>query len=376
MTAVTYELKHTCRQTGARYGVVTTPHGTFETPAFAPVGTLATVKAMTPEELREVHTELILANTYHLWMRPGPDIVEEAGGLHTFMHWDGPILTDSGGFQIFSLARPQDITEAGVTFRSHIDGSEHFLTPEKSMAIQHKLGSDIMMQLDECAPWPADESYVKHSLEMTTRWLERAVRVWDNREQQALFGIVQGGTYPHLRIQSAKEITSFDLPGYGIGGLSVGEPAHLMYEMIETIMPYMPTDRPRYLMGVGTADHLIEGSVRGIDMFDCVFPTRVARNGTALTRRGRVVVRNARYRRQHTPLDPECACYVCRHYTRAYLHHLIRTNEILGHRLLTWHNLAFFQQLMAAIRDAIRNDRLGSFRDDFFRQYDDKRRDL
>lgn len=369
MQAVTYELKHVCRQSGARYGVVTTPHGSFETPVFMPVGTRATVKTMTPEELKTIGARIILGNTYHLWMRPGEEIVKEMGGLHTFMNWDRPILTDSGGFQIFSLAKPKDIVEEGVHFRSHIDGSSHFLTPEKAVAIQKSLGSDIMMQLDECTPWPADEDYVRQSLERTTRWLDRAVRVWNNPQKQSLFGIVQGGTVEQLRIQSVKEITSFDLPGYGIGGLSVGEPAHLMYAMIEAIMPFLPTDKPRYLMGVGSPDYLVEGSVRGVDMFDCVFPTRIGRNGTALTWSGRVNTRNACHQRSNMPLDPDCDCYVCQNYTRAYLHHLIRCGEILGLRLLSWHNLAFLMNLMGKIREAIQEDRLLTFRDEFFDRY-------
>ncbi len=369
MQAVTYQLRHQCNQSGARYGLVTTPRGSFETPVFMPVGTRATVKTMTPEELKTIGAEIILGNTYHLWMRPGPDVIGELGGLHTFMHWDRSILTDSGGFQIFSLAKPRDIEEEGVHFRSHIDGSKHFLTPEKSVAIQEALGSDIMMQLDECTPWPADESYVRQSLERTSRWLDRAVKVWSKPDSQALFGIVQGGTYAHLRRQSAREITSFDLPGYGIGGLSVGEPAETMYAMLEEVLPQLPADRPRYLMGVGSPDYLVEGSVRGIDMFDCVFPTRVGRNGTALTRDGRVVIRKAVHLRSDMPLDPDCSCYVCRNYSRAYLHHLIRSGEILGLRLLSWHNLAFLLELMRQIRLAIQADRLLSFREEFFLRY-------
>ncbi|HHW93239.1 MAG TPA: tRNA guanosine(34) transglycosylase Tgt [Clostridiaceae bacterium] len=367
--ALTFELKHICRQSGARYGVVTTPHGSFETPVFMPVGTRATVKTMSNEELISIGTKIILGNTYHLYMRPGTEIMDLAGGLHAFMNWDRPILTDSGGFQVFSLAKLNDIKEEGVAFQSHIDGSRHFLTPEKSIAIQESLGSDIMMQLDECTPWPAEESYVKQSLERTTRWLERCIDVWKDRKKQALFGIVQGGTFEHLRIQSVKEITSFELPGYAIGGLSVGEPADLMYAMIESIMPFMPADKPRYLMGVGSPDYLVECSVRGVDMFDCVFPTRMGRNGTALTSQGRVVIRNAIHARSFLPLDPQCDCYVCTHYTRAYLHHLIRCGEILGLRLMSWHNLYFLIDLMRKIRDAICRDRLLSFREEFFNAY-------
>lgn len=366
---VTYELKHICRQSGARLGVLKTPHGSFETPVFMPVGTQATVKTMTPEELKTIGTNIILSNTYHLWMRPGETVMREAGGLHAFMNWNRSILTDSGGFQVFSLAKLNNIKEEGVVFQSHIDGSRHMLTPEKSIEIQQVLGSDIMMAMDECTPWPVDKAYANQSLERTTRWLERCVNVWDGAHDQALFGIVQGGTYEDLRVQSAREVTSFDLPGYGIGGLSVGEPAELMYAMLEAIMPWMPADRPRYLMGVGTPDYLVECSIRGIDMFDCVYPTRVARNGTALTSTGRVVIRNASYRHDFGQLDPACECYTCRHYTRAYLHHLIRCNEILGARLLSWHNLSFLLNLMASIRNAIRNNELLSFRDAFIEQY-------
>ncbi|NLB27393.1 MAG: tRNA guanosine(34) transglycosylase Tgt [Clostridiaceae bacterium] len=369
MQAVTFQLKHQCAQSGARYGMITTPHGSFETPVFMPVGTRATVKTMTTDELKSIGAEIILGNTYHLWMRPGREVMAELGGLHSFMNWDRSILTDSGGFQIFSLAKPKDIEEEGVHFRSHIDGSRHYLTPEKAIAIQEALGSDIMMQLDECTPWPADESYVRQSLERTSRWLGRAVKAWNHPEKQALFGIVQGGSYAHLRIQSAREITSYDLPGYGIGGLSVGEPADTMYAMLEAVLPHMPADRPRYLMGVGSPDYLVEASARGIDMFDCVFPTRVGRNGTALTWSGRVVIRNSAHLRSDIPLDPDCDCYVCRNYSRAYLHHLIRSGEILGLRLLSWHNLAFLFDLMRQIRQAIRADRLLSFRHDFFTRY-------
>ncbi len=367
--ALTFELKHVCRQSGARYGIVTTPHGSFETPVFMPVGTRATVKTMSNEELISIGAKIVLGNTYHLYMRPGMEIMDLAGGLHAFMNWDRPILTDSGGFQVFSLAKLNDIKEEGVAFQSHIDGSRHFLSPEKSIAIQELLGSDIMMQLDECTPWPAEESYVKQSLERTTRWLERCVDAWRYPKKQALFGIVQGGTFENLRIQSAKEVTSFDLPGYAIGGLSVGEPSDLMYSMIEAVIPYMPADKPRYLMGVGSPDYLVECSVRGIDMFDCVFPTRMGRNGTALTSRGRVVIRNAVHARSFEPLDPACDCYVCTNYSRAYLHHLVRCGEILGLRLMSWHNLYFLINLMQKIRDAIREDRLLSFREEFFASY-------
>ena len=285
------------------------------------------------------------------------------------MHWDKPILTDSGGFQVFSLGPLRKISEEGVEFRSHLDGSKHFLTPEKAMEIQNALGSDIMMAFDECAPYPASREYVKNSLERTTRWLERCKEAHKNPEKQALFGIIQGGMYKDLREQSAKEITAIDLPGYAIGGLSVGEPKPMMYDILEHTTPFMPVDKPRYLMGVGSPDDLIEGVIRGVDMFDCVLPTRIARNGTAMTSQGKVVVRNATYAEDFTPLDPECDCYTCRNYTKAYIRHLIKTNEMLGARLITNHNLHFLLKLMENIRQAIREDRLLDFREEFFTKY-------
>ncbi|QQQ86153.1 tRNA guanosine(34) transglycosylase Tgt [Peptacetobacter hiranonis] len=369
MYAVTYELIKTCKQSGARLGVLHTPHGDIETPIFMPVGTQATVKSMTPEELKEIGSQIILSNTYHLYLRPGHELVKKAGGLHEFMHWDKPILTDSGGFQVFSLGPLRKISEEGVEFRSHLDGSKHFLTPEKAMEIQNALGSDIMMAFDECAPYPASREYVKNSLERTTRWLERCKEAHKNPEKQALFGIIQGGMYKDLREQSAKEITAIDLPGYAIGGLSVGEPKPIMYDILEHTTPFMPVDKPRYLMGVGSPDDLIEGVIRGVDMFDCVLPTRIARNGTAMTSQGKVVVRNATYAEDFTPLDPECDCYTCRNYTKAYIRHLIKTNEMLGARLITTHNLHFLLKLMENIRQAIREDRLLDFREEFFTKY-------
>lgn len=369
MYVVTYELIKTCKQSGARLGVLHTPHGDIETPIFMPVGTQATVKSMTPEELKEIGSQIILSNTYHLYLRPGHELVKKAGGLHEFMHWDKPILTDSGGFQVFSLGPLRKISEEGVEFRSHLDGSKHFLTPEKAMEIQNALGSDIMMAFDECAPYPASREYVKNSLERTTRWLERCKEAHKNPEKQALFGIIQGGMYKDLREQSAKEITAIDLPGYAIGGLSVGEPKPMMYDILEHTTPFMPVDKPRYLMGVGSPDDLIEGVIRGVDMFDCVLPTRIARNGTAMTSQGKVVVRNATYAEDFTPLDPECDCYTCRNYTKAYIRHLIKTNEILGARLITTHNLHFLLKLMENIRQAIREDRLLDFREEFFTKY-------
>lgn len=369
MYAVKYELIKTCKQTGARLGRLHTPHGIIETPIFMPVGTQATVKAMTPEELKEIGAQIILSNTYHLYMRPGHDLIERAGGLHKFMNWDKPILTDSGGFQVFSLGPLRKIKEEGVEFRSHLDGSKHFLSPEKATEIQNALGSDIIMAFDECAPYPADRQYVKNSLERTTRWLERCKAAHKYPEKQALFGIVQGGMYKELREQSAKEITAIDLPGYAIGGLSVGEPKDMMYEVLDYTVPLLPEDKPRYLMGVGSPDDLLEGVLRGIDMFDCVLPTRIARNGTAMTSQGKVVVRNASYAEDFTSLDPECDCYTCKNYTKAYLRHLIKCNEILGARLLTIHNLHFLLKMMENVREAIKEDRLLDYKKDFFEKY-------
>lgn len=369
MYAVRYELIKTCKQTGARLGRLHTPHGVIETPIFMPVGTQATVKAMTPEELKDIGSQIILSNTYHLYMRPGHDLIERAGGLHKFMNWDKPILTDSGGFQVFSLGPLRKIKEEGVEFRSHLDGSKHFLSPEKATEIQNALGSDIIMAFDECAPYPADRQYVKNSLERTTRWLERCKAAHKYPERQALFGIVQGGMYKDLREQSAREITAIDLPGYAIGGLSVGEPKEMMYEVLDYTVPLLPEDKPRYLMGVGSPDDLLEGVLRGIDMFDCVLPTRIARNGTAMTSQGKVVVRNASYAEDFTSLDPECDCYTCRNYTKAYLRHLIKCNEILGARLLTIHNLHFLLKLMENVREAIREDRLLDYKKNFFEKY-------
>jgi len=369
LPAVTYEHIKTCKQSGARLGRVHTPHGVIETPIFMPVGTLATVKTMSPEELKEMNGQIILSNTYHLFLRPGHDIVKAAGGLHKFMNWDRPILTDSGGFQVFSLSDIRKITEEGVAFRSHLNGDKLFISPEKAMEIQNALGSDIMMAFDECAPYPADYEYVKQSMERTTRWAERCLQAHKRPEDQALFGIVQGGMYRDLREESAKQLTSIDFPGYAIGGLSVGEPKHLMYEVLDYTTPLLPTNKPRYLMGVGSPDALIEGSIRGVDMFDCVLPTRIARNGTVMTSSGRLVVRNAKYAEDFGPLDPECSCYTCKHYSRAYIRHLIKADETFGIRLTTYHNLHFLLDLMRQVREAIREDRLLDFRDEFFAKY-------
>ncbi len=319
--AIKYELIKTCKQSGARLGRLHTPHGIIETPIFMPVGTQATVKTMTPEELKGMNAQIILSNTYHLFLRPGHKLIEKAGGLHKFMNWDRPILTDSGGFQVFSLGPLRKISEEGVEFRSHLDGSKHFISPEIAVEIQNSLGSDIMMAFDECAPYPADYDYVKNSLERTTRWAKRCKDAHKNTENQALFGIIQGGMYKDLRKQSAEEIIGLDFPGYSIGGLSVGEPKDIMYEVLEYTTPLMPTDKPRYLMGVGSPDDLIEGVIRGVDMFDCVLPSRIGRNGTAMTSRGKVVIKNAIHTESFEPLDPECDCDTCKNYSKAYLRH-------------------------------------------------------
>ncbi|MCI8646956.1 MAG: tRNA guanosine(34) transglycosylase Tgt [Firmicutes bacterium] len=369
MAAISYELIKKDKETKARRGRLTTPHGTIETPVFMPVGTAATVKAMRPEEVKELGAEIILSNTYHLYLRPGHDIVREAGGLHKFMNWDRPILTDSGGFQVFSLGDLRRITEEGTEFRSHIDGSKHMLSPEKSVEIQTALGSDIMMAFDECAPYPADRAYVKNSLERTTRWLVRCKEAHKNTEKQALFGIMQGGMYPDLRKQSAEEIVALDLPGYAIGGLSVGEPKELMCEILDDCVDYLPPEKPRYLMGVGTPDYLFEGVERGIDMFDCVLPTRIARHGMAMTSYGKVNIKNAKYERDFTPLDAACDCYTCRHYSKAYLRHLFKCNEILSAMLLSNHNLHFLVNMMKNIRTAIEGERFLEYKREFYAAY-------
>lgn len=367
---IRYELIKKDAKTGARRGRIHTPHGIIETPVFMPVGTCGTVKAMTPEELRDdVKAKIILSNTYHLFLRPGDELIKEAGGLHKFMNWDRPILTDSGGFQVFSLADLRNITEEGVKFKSHLDGSEKFLSPEISMKIQNNLGSDIIMAFDECAPYPSDYDYTKKSMEMTTRWAKRCLEAHKNKEKQGLFGIVQGGMYKDLREQSAKALVELDFPGYAVGGLSVGEPAELMYEILSATTPFLPENKPRYLMGVGTPDYLIEAVLRGIDMCDCVLPTRIARNGTAMTSEGKVVVRNATYERDWTPLDHNCDCYTCKNYTRAYIRHLVKCGEILGARLITIHNLRFLVKLMEDVRKAIEEDRLLEFREEFYKNY-------
>lgn len=366
---ISFELIKESKECKARLGKISTPHGDIETPIFMPVGTLATVKTMKPDELKELKAQIILSNTYHLFLRPGTEVIKAAGGLHKFMNWDGPILTDSGGFQVFSLAGQRKITEEGVTFRSHVDGSKQFLSPEKSMEIQHILGSDIIMAFDECAPYPSDYEYIEHSMERTTRWARRCKEYHEARSDQALFGIVQGGMYKDLRKKSAKDLVELDFPGYAVGGLSVGEPPELMNDILNYTVDFLPKDKPRYLMGVGTPDYLFEAVERGIDMADCVMPTRIARNGTLMTSKGRLVIKNAEYKKDFRSPDENCSCEVCQNYSRAYIRHLFNTNEILGLRLATIHNLHFLIQLMEDMRQAIREDRFYEFKSDFYRDY-------
>lgn len=369
MAAITYKLIKKDEQTGARAGILHTPHGDFPTPIFMPVGTQASVKAVSPDELRDIGAGIILSNTYHLFLRPGAELIREAGGLHSFMRWDRAILTDSGGFQVFSLGDLRKISEEGVTFRSHIDGSKKFLSPEISIAVQTALGSDIVMTFDECVPYPADHDYAERSLGRTLRWAKRC-REAMTRSDQGLFGIVQGGMFKNLRLRSVQALLEMDLPGYAVGGLSVGEPKELMYEILDYTTEHLPPDKPRYLMGVGTPDCLVEGVARGIDMFDCVFPTRVARNGMAMTWTGRLVMKNREYTSDFRPLEEDCGCYACRNgFTRAYIRHLVRAGEIFGLRLLSLHNLWFLQEFMRRLRQAIIEERFSVFRSDFWRNY-------
>lgn len=366
--ALKFTVTQESKNTRARLGHLQTTHGVIETPVFMPVGTQATVKTMTPHELKDLGAEIILSNTYHLYLRPGSDVVAEAGGLHSFMNWNRPILTDSGGFQVFSLGPLRTISESGVEFRSHLDGSKHFISPEKSMEIQMNLGADIIMAFDECAPYPADREYVKKSKDLTTRWAKRCQEA-HTRDDQALFGIVQGGMYGDLRRESALELMELDFPGYGIGGLSVGEPKAIMYEVLEDLVPVMSKDKPRYLMGVGSPDCLVEGVLRGVDMFDCVWPTRLARHGQVITRRGNMTIRNLPYARDFTPIEEDCTCYTCQNYSRAYIRHLLKANEVLGMRLTTIHNIAFLMRLMKDIRQAIASDTLLEFSQEFLASY-------
>lgn len=366
-----YELIKKDKYTNARVGVIHTPHGDIPTPIFMPVGTVGTVKTMTVDDLKEMKAKIILGNTYHLYLKPGMDIMKKAGGLHKFMNWDGPILTDSGGFQVFSLADNRKISEEGVIFRSHIDGSKHFFTPEKSIEIQNDIHSDIMMSFDECVDARANYDYVKNSMERTLRWAKRGLDYHKEHSHpdQSLFGIVQGGMFKDLREKSAKETVAMDFDGYSIGGLSVGETKEEMIDILNFTIPFLPEDKPRYNMGVGTPDYLFESFEAGIDMADCVLPTRIARNGTALTSEGRVVVKNATYKEDFSKLDPDCDCYTCSNYSRAYLRHLVNAKEILVARLLSYHNLYFLLKMCENIREAIMNDSFLDYKKEFYEKY-------
>ena len=366
---IKYELTKKDKNCKARLGRITTPHGTFETPVFMAVGTQGTVKTLVKEELEEIGSNIILGNTYHLWCQPGSDIVREAGGLHKFMNWDRSILTDSGGFQVFSLAKLRDITEEGVTFRHHKSGAKLFLSPEISMKIQNDLGSDIMMCFDECPPYPATYDYMKKSVDRTLRWAKRCIDAHNRKEDQGLFGIVQGGIYPDLRKYCAEELLKLPFDGYAVGGTAVGEPKELQNEVLDYTVPLLPEDKPRYLMGVGSPGAILDAVERGIDMFDCVLPTRIARHGTAMTSQGRLVIKNKEFERDYTPLDHKCDCYCCKNYTRAYIRHLFKANEILAYRLLSIHNVNFLVKLTEGIRQAIKEDRFLEFKEQVYKDY-------
>ncbi len=368
MSEFSFEITHVCKQSGARCGILHTPHGDVLTPMFMPVGTLATVKYLSPEEIQEINAGVILANTYHLWLRPGEDIVKEAGGLHKFMNVKNPILTDSGGFQVFSLSDTRKITEEGVYFKNHLNGDSLFLSPEKAIQIQNDLGADIIMSFDECPPYPATYDYMKQSVERTLRWAKRGKDVHNN-PAQALFGIVQGGEFEDLRELSAKTLVDMDFVGYSIGGTSVGETKETMYKMIDYSIKHLPFEKPRYLMGVGSTDAILEGVLRGVDMFDCVLPTRIARHGTLMTSEGRLNIRNAKNERDFRPIDEKCDCYTCKNYTRAYLRHLVKCNEGLGQRLLSIHNLRFLINLTEEVRKAIQEDRFLDFKEEYFKKH-------
>ncbi len=370
---VKYTLFQKEKNTNARYGKLETNYGSFETPMFMPVGTRATVKGLSPEELKAAHSEMILSNTYHLWLKPGPDIVDKCGGLHKFMNYNGPILTDSGGFQVFSLVKnkEKDITEEGVHFKSHIDGANLFLTPEKSIEIQNKLDSDIAMCFDECPPYPVSYEYMKKSVDRTLRWAKRCKETHSN-PNQSIFGIVQGGEFEDLREYSCKETVKMDFDGYSIGGTSVGEDKDTMYKMIDYGIKYLPEDKVRYLMGVGDPIDIIEGVIRGIDIFDCVLPTRIARHGQAFTRAGKINLNNAKFKEDLRPIEDECDCYACQNYTRAYIRHLITTDEMLGGRLISIHNIRFLIKLTEELREAIKENRILEYRKEFINKYEKK----
>ena len=365
---IKYNLLHEEKNTKARLGTITTNYETYETPMFMPVGTQATVKTLSPEELKEVHSGIILSNTYHLWLRPGENVVAHAGGLHKFMNWNGPILTDSGGFQVFSLANKKDITEEGVKFKNHLNGDNLLLTPEKSIEIQNKLDSDIAMSFDECIGWPATYDYVKNSVERTLRWAKRGKDVFNN-ERQSLFGIVQGGEYADLRKYCAEELVKMDFDGYSIGGTSVGEDKETMYKMVEYSTEYLPKDKVRYLMGVGDPIDIVENVIRGVDIFDCVSPTRLARHGHAYTKYGKINLKNAKYKEDFTPIENGCDCYACKNYTKSYIKHLINADETFGARLLSIHNIRYLIRLTEELREAIKDDSILEYREEFIKNY-------
>ena len=368
MNPVTFEITHVCKQSGARTGILHTPHGDVETPMFMPVGTQATVKFLSPEELYAMNAGVVLANTYHLWLRPGEDVLREAGGVQKFMNYKGPMLTDSGGFQVFSLSDTRKISEEGVTFRNTLNGDILFLSPEKSIQIQTAIGADIMMSFDECIPYPATRDYAEKSMLRTLRWAERGKNANERPDEQALFGIVQGGDYDDLRYYCAEKLVEMDFPGYAIGGTSVGEDKETMYRMVKWSQEKLPVDKPRYLMGVGAVNDLLEAVSLNIDMCDCVLPTRLARHGTLLTSHGRINIRKAMYKHDFSPLDEKCDCYCCRNYTRAYLNHLFRTEEGFGTRLLSIHNVRFLLRLMEDARRAIHEDRFNDFKQETLAQ--------
>ena len=363
-----YEVLHVCKQSGARIGRFKTPHGVVETPVFMPVGTQATVKGVIPEQLKDLNAQIILSNTYHLFLRPGDEIVKKAGGLHKFMNWDKPILTDSGGFQVFSLSDLRKVTDEGVQFRSHLSGEKFFITPEKCMQIQNNLGSDIIMAFDECTKAGASHKESLAACERTTKWLKRCYDAQKN-ENQMLFPIIQGNMYKDLREKSLNEVAPFARCGIAIGGLSVGEPKEVMYDILDFLKDKYPENMPRYLMGVGSPDCFIEAVARGVDMMDCVLPTRIARNGTALTNKGKMIIRNATYKDDFTPIEEDCDCYTCRNYTKAYLRHLINADEMLGAQLLSIHNLRFLTRLAEKVKEAIWQDRLLDFKEEFLKDF-------
>ena len=366
------EILHVDKNCGARYGILHTPHGNVEVPMFMPVGTVGSVKTISPEELYAMHAGVILANTYHLHLRPGEDIVKKAGGIQKFMNYHGPMLTDSGGFQVFSLAKSRDIKEEGVTFKSHLNGDKIFFSPEIVIDIEEKIGADIAMSFDECIPYPVTKDYALKSTLRTLRWAKRGKDA-HKKEDQALFGIVQGGDFEDLRKMCAEELVKMDFDGYSIGGTSIGEPKEVCFRMIDYAIKYLPYDKPRYLMGVGSLDYMLEGVAKGIDMMDCVLPTRIARHGTLMTHHGRVNIKNEKYKEDFTPLDPECDCYTCKNYTKAYLRHLYVSDEAFGKRLLSIHNLRFLISIMEGAREAIKEDRFLEYKEEVLKKYGDTR---